>query len=499
MGVTLLQTASKWDVEESSMSANNIEKPSYLWNAFGSVDITNKTNNAAMSSGITKRQLTSYMARFNYGFDERYLLTVSGRWDGASQLADGHKWDFFPSAALAWRMNQETFLKDIAWLSNLKFRIGAGVSGSAAVDPYTTKGDITSMYLPFNGMSNQIGYSTNEPYYMSSQLTMANPNLGWEKTTQYNMGVDFGFIKGRVGGSIDVYATKTTDLLMAMRIPTLTGFSSTYANIGETSNRGVELTLNLIPVQSRDFTWDSSFNIAWQKDKIEKLAYGKNDMVDNAWFIGQSINVYYGYANEGLWQDTPEDRAEMEKWNANGYHFTPGNIHPKDQDGNYLMDEKDRVVIGNQDPRWTMGWNNTFNYKGIELGATLYGRMGYTASVGGQALTAHSNQIKISYWTPENTGADFQKPILGQASSGSQDEFSGLLGFRNASFVKVRNISLGYNIPRDICSKVGIGNVKVYGQAINPFSLHQSIDWYDLDVKSTQYNRSFVFGLNVGF
>ena len=186
VGLTLLQTASVWDVEESSMSANKIAKSSFLWNAFGSIDLTNTDHKASMSSGITERQLTSYMIRLNYGFNERYLLTVSGRWDGASQLAEGHKWDFFPSAALAWRINQEDFMKSIRWIDNLKVRLGVGTTGNAAVSPYATKGDITSIYLPFNGIDNLLGYTTNEPYYMKDQLTMANTTLGWEKTTQYN-------------------------------------------------------------------------------------------------------------------------------------------------------------------------------------------------------------------------------------------------------------------------------------------------------------------------
>lgn len=166
MGVTLLQTVSAWNIETSEMSAQNIANRDFLWNAFNTVDIQNPDNQAAMSSGLTERQLASYMVRLNYGFNERYLITVSGRWDGASQLAPGHKWDFFPSAAFAWRVNQEDFLKDVTWLDNLKFRVGLGTTGNSSVDPYATKGDITGVYLPFNGMNNQIGYVTNEPYYI---------------------------------------------------------------------------------------------------------------------------------------------------------------------------------------------------------------------------------------------------------------------------------------------------------------------------------------------
>tara|TARA_R110002050_G_scaffold261556_1_gene401673 strand:+ start:180207 stop:183494 length:3288 start_codon:yes stop_codon:yes gene_type:complete len=499
IGVTLLQTASSWNIENSSMSANNIPKPSYLWNSFGSVDITNADNNAGIGSGLTERQLNSYMVRLNYGFDSRYLLTLSGRWDGASQLAEGHKWDFFPSAALAWRMDQEDFLRDVDWVSSLKFRLGFGVTGNSAVSPYATKGDIASIFLPFNGLSNQIGYTTNEPYYSRDQLFMANPELGWEKTTQYNLGIDFSLLNNRISGSLDTYRSYTNDLLMAVNIPTLTGFPSTYANIGKTNNQGVELTLNVTPIETvSGFSWDSSLNVAWQKDEIEELAYGKNDMVDNAWFIGESINVRYGFDNEGIWQNTPEDLAEMALWNANGYDFTPGNVRPKDQDGDYDMTVNDRIILGNSSPRWTVGWNNSFSYKGIELGISTYSRLGYMADLGGEALTAHSNQREIDYWTPDNPNAEYQKPILGQATSGSQDDFSGLLGFKKAGFIKIRNISVGYNFPKELCSKNGLNNLKIYVQAINPGSIYQSVDWYDFDVSSSIFNRSFAIGIDIG-
>lgn len=500
IGMTLLQTASSWNVENSSMSANNIPKPSFLWNAMGSVDLTNPANNGRMSSGLTERQLSSYMVRANYGYDNRYLLTMSGRWDGASQLAEGYKWDFFPSAALAWRINNEEFLKGVNWIENLKLRLGFGTTGNSSVDPYKTKGSISSIFLPFNGMSNQMGYTTNEPYYTDSQLSLANKELGWEKTTQYNLGVDFSFFNNRVSGVIDVYKSFTNDLLMAVNIPTLTGFPTTYGNVGKTRNKGIEVTLNLIPIQTKGgFTWETNLNAAWQKDEIVELAYGKNDMVDNTWFIGEQISVRYGFDNLGLWQDTPEDQAEMAKWKVNKYNFAPGNVRPKDQNGDYQLDASDRAILGNSNPTWTMGWNNNFDYKGIELGINIYGRMGYLADLGGEALTAHSNQREVDYWRPDNTGAEFQKPILGQATSGSADKYSGLLGFPKASFVKIRNISLGYNFPKDLTSKIGLSNFKLYVQAVNPGNIYQSIDWYDLDTNSTYSNRSFVMGLEVGF
>ena len=500
VGVTLLQTASKWNIENSSMSANKIEKDSYLWNAFNTVDVTNSDQAVSIGSGLVERQLESYMIRLNYGFNERYLITASGRWDGASQLADGHKWDFFPSTALAWRASEEEFIKNINWISNLKVRLGVGVTGNAAVSPYETKGDITSIFLPFNGMGNVIGYTTNEPYYTNSQLAMANPELGWEKTTQWNLGLDFGFLNSRIWGSLEFYWSRTNDVIMQTNIPTLTGFPFTYANVGKTKNHGVEITLNALPVKlSNGFKWETSFNAAYQKDEIVELAYGKNDMPDNSLFIGESLSVFYGFGNKGIWQDTAEDKAEMAKWTEKGYNFRPGNVRPEDVNGDYEMTIEDRKVLGNRNPKWTLGWTNTFSFKGIELGISMFGRLGYMFSTGGEPLTATANQREVDYWTPYNTGAEYQMPIYAQSTSGSGDNYSSLLGFKKASFIKVRNISLGYNLPKNIIKPIGLTHVKAYAQVINPFSLKQSIDGFDLDTGRTYFNRSFVFGLEVGF
>lgn len=499
VGVTLLQTASSWNAESSAIEAENIPNKDFLWNAFSNSNNnpTDAANNVGISSGLTERQLASYMFRVNYGFMDKYLLTVTGRWDGASQLSPGHKWDFFPSASLAWRINQEEFLKDVQWLNNLKIRAGVGVTGNAAISPYATKGDITSVMLPFNGMSDQLGYVTNEPYYVKDGKPMANQELGWEKTTQANFGIDFGFLNNRISGSIDAYFSRTNNLLMNMTIPTLTGYGSTYANVGKTKNHGIEFTANFIPVQlANGFTWESSFNAAYQKDEIVELAYGKNDMVDNSWFIGQSIGVFYGIQGNGLWQDTPEDQAEMAKFNENGHNFTPGSVRPVDQDGNYVIDDDDRVILGNKNPKWTMGWTNNFSWKGIELGVTMYGRMGYMVDGKGNAMDANYNATEAlnDFWTPENTDAEFQKPVYKNG-----DPYASAIGYRKASFLKVRNVSLGYNFPKNIISRIGLGNLKIYAQAVNPGSIYQSISWYDLDTNATYFNRSFVFGLEIGF
>ena len=493
IGVTLLQSASKYNMESGSMSEQNVLIPEFLWNNMGLIDITNTKYAASMGTGLSESQLASYMARVNYSFKDRYLLTVSGRYDGSSVLADGNKWDFFPSAALGWRIDQEDFMSDISWINQLKLRFGMGTTGNAAVDPYGTLGVIGAYWMPFS-TGNSMIFVTNEPYYSSSSNLMSNKNLSWEKTTQFNYGIDFSFLNGRIGGSMDIYHSRTSDLLMRMTIPSLSGYPAMMANIGQTKNFGVDMTLNFVPVRTKDFEWASDLNLAYQKDEIVELSNGKVDDVSNAWFIGESISVHYGIASDGLWQES--DAAEMEKFNANGHEFEPGKVKPVDQNGDYVIDDKDRVILGNKNPRWTMGWSNTFSYKGFDLSIELYGRFKYMISTGGEGQYGMYNQREIDYWTPDNTDAEWQKPIYSTAGG---DEYSSLLGFKEASFIKVRNISLGYNFNKNICNKLGIGSLKIYAQGKNLGDLFSTVDFMDLDLGTTYYNRGFTFGLQVGF
>ncbi len=503
IGVTLLQSASKYNHENASMSGQGYPYPSMLWNNMGIIDIyDSEQHSAGMGTGFGENQLASYMARINYNFDERFLLTVSGRYDGSSVLAKGNKWEFFPSAAFGWRINQESWLRDVDWINNLKVRVGVGTTGNAAVDAYSTLGTVSQFHMPGNGAESSFTIiAMNEPYYVNmskSQNYMPNKTLGWEKTTQWNYGIDFGFFDNRIMGTIDIYHSRTEDLLMDATIPTLTGYQTMMANIGETKNFGVELGLDLTPVRTKDFEWVSSINTAYQKDEIVSLLNGKQDMIDNKWFIGQSIGVYYDYDHAGLWQDTPEDQAEMAKFNANGHKFQPGLVRPVDQNGDYKIDKDDRVIVGNTNPKWTLGWSNTFTWKGLELTLELYGRFGYMVSTGGMALSGAANQVEVDYWTPDHTNSDWQKPIYNSSRSAG-DPNAGLLGYEKASFLKVRNLSLGYNFPKSICNKIGFSSLKVYVQGRNLGNIYSSIDYLDLDLGTSFYNRGFTIGLNIGF
>ena len=495
VGLTLLQSASKSNTENSSMSEVGVTIPSFLWNNMGAIDITDSQYQASMGTGLSEYALSSYMVRVNYSFKDRYLLTASARWDGSSVLAEGNKWDFFPSMALGWRMEQESWLRDVTWLDQLKLRFGVGVTGNAAVSPYGTLGVISSYWMPFSTGNSQI-FVTNEPYYTSGSNAMPNKNLGWEKTTQWNFGIDFSFLKGRIGGTIDLYKSNTKDLLLAMSVPSLSGYPSMMANVGETKNKGLEVTLNVIPILTKDFMWNSNLNFAYQKDEIVELANGKEDDINNAWFIGESIAVYYGYEANGLWQES--DATEMAKFNENGAKFTVGSVKPVDQNGDYKIDADDRVILGNKNPRLTAGWTNTLTWKGLELNLELMGRFKYMISTGGEGQLGMYQQREIDYWTPSNTGAEWQKPVYSQAGG---DAYAGLLGFKDASFIKIRNLSLGYNFDKQLLSKLGIGlsNAKIYIQGKNLGMLYSSVDFMDLDTGATFYNRGFTVGLQVDF
>lgn len=490
-GATLLQTASSWVNDYSYLQAKAIPFASQKWNA---LNMTNVTALDSWDSGLTERQLMSYMGRFNYGFTDKYLITVSGRWDGASQLADSHKWAFFPSAAFAWRMDQESWMKSLSWVSQLKLRLGMGTTGNSAITPYSTKGGVVSLFYPY-GSSGVAGYVPSESLISGGTLPLANPNLGWEMTTQYNLGFDYSLFNGRISGVLDLYTSRTSDLLLQMSIPALTGYTITNSNVGETKNVGVDVTLNTVNVKTKDFTWETSINGAWQKDEIVSLANGKSDDISNNWFIGESISVIYGYESAGLWKE--EDAADMAKFNANGHKFSAGKARPVDLNGDYKIDpNNDRKMIGNSRPRWTVGMTNTFTYKNFDFSFFLYGRLGYTFNTGGEWQGGRYTQRSINYYNENNKNSVYQKPVYDVAGG---DPYFNILGYRDGSFVKIRNIGMGYTFQKSIASKLGLQNLKVYAQVKNPGMLYSKIDWLDMDLGGSTWNRGFVFGVNVGF
>ena len=490
VGLTLLQSASANLSETSSMTATNLPWDSQKWHQLNSVSALD-----AFNTGLTESQLVSYMARVNYGFNNKYMLTASIRWDGASQLAAGNKWDFFPSAALAWNIDQEEFLKSAGWIGLLKTRIGFGSTGNAAISPYQTKGAIETLYYTW-GSSVQAGYVSSDAS-LANPVAMANRNLGWEHTTQWNWGIDFEFFKRRLSGTLDLYRSRTTDLLLLRSIPSIVGYVSTWDNIGETSNKGIDLTLTTSNVRTKDFEWSSTLNFSTNRDRIEKLSNGTNDDLGNLWFIGQRLSVYYDYVKEGIWQNTPEDQAEIEKFNVNGHSFRPGDIRVADLNGDYKIDaNNDRRIVGNSSPRWTFGFNNNFSYRNWDLAVFMFGRWGFTIPTGSEALQGRFAQRVVDYWTPSNPTNDYPSPNYNSAAG---DPFRSSMNYQDGSFIKVRNISLGYTLPGSLAGKLKMTNCRIYAQMHNPGLLYSNISWIDPDLGGSTFNRGFVLGLNVGF
>ncbi|MFZ1524417.1 MAG: hypothetical protein WAT22_06340, partial [Saprospiraceae bacterium] len=351
---------------------------------------------------------------------------------------------------------------------------------------YATKGGLSTVFYP-------IGSSLVSGVY--NNTIMANQGLGWEKTTQYNFGVDFMLFSKRISGSLDYYTSQTSDLLLLKTIPSVTGFTSTYANVGQTASQGIDLTLNTLNLKKGDFEWNTTFNGSWQDNHIVSLANGKQDDINNGWFIGQSQSVIYNYEADGLWME--EDKEEMAKFNANGYKFTLGNVKPVDQNGDYKIDaSNDRVIIGSLIPKFLVGITNNFDYKGVSLSIFLYGRMKYWYNTGGEGLTGRPNQRKVDYYTDNNINSEYQKPIYTEATG---DPYFNALGYRSGSFLKIRNISLSYNLPSKISNTLGLANSKIYVQALNPGMVFNKVDFIDLDLRSSAWNKGFTVGINVDF
>ncbi|MFV5688048.1 SusC/RagA family TonB-linked outer membrane protein [Flavobacterium sp. ZT3R25] len=479
-GLTLLQSQTQYHNEGSAMSANDIKNVANKWNALTPANVTL----ASYSSGLTDTGLLSYMGRVNYGYADKYLLTASVRQDEASQLAPGNKASIFPSASVAWRLDRENFLKDASWINQLKLRAGYGETGNAAVPAYATQPPLTGIvYATGTGVTNN--------------TSLGNLELGWEQTAQFNYGIDFSMFNSRLSGALEYYTSQTTDLLLRRSVPTVIGVTNTYQNVGETKGNGVELTLNTINVRTKDFEWSSSFSGSYQKSRIVSLQNGKFDDINNNLFIGQSQNVIYGFESNGIWK--PEDAVEMAKFNA--FSATPifsfGNARPVDQNGDYKIDaNNDRVIIGSADPKFITGLTNTFSYKNIELSFFVYGRMGYTYNTGGENEGAKGSQRAINYYNDNNTNSEYQKPIF---SAGTGDSFFPILGYRNGSFLKIRNISLGYSFTEELAEQIGVSKMRFYIQASNPGMIFSKVKWTDLDTQTTASNRGFTLGMNVQF
>lgn len=512
-GLTLMQSAQYYRVESSSIGASKILYNSSLWYNLGA-NLNGKPDSYGTSFG--ESSLQSYMGRFNYSMKNKYLLTATGRWDGSSVLAEGHKWDFFPSFSAAWKIQEEDFLKPIDWINELKFRVGYGVTGNSGVGSYTTMGPLTQYNYVF-GTQPAIGYIP---------MSMANPGLKWEKTAQVNTGIDFSFLKHRISGSVEFYQSNTSDILMQRDIPVITGYPNIWFNIGKMRNTGVEITLSTVNIEKNGLRWTSDFTWSTNKEKIIELVNGKQDMKANNYFIGQPLQVFRTYVVGGLWQNTPADLAEMAKWAANGFYFEPGQYKPVEQGTpDYKLTDDDMVIRGSDRPKWVAGMNNTISYKNFELSFSVYSRIGQSyfsslqpgGSFGGSYVGYVRSVSPNDFWSPEHTDARWPKPT--SKAKTSVTALNQAMYINDGSFVTVRNIGLSYSIPSKILDKYQVKNCQVYAQVLNPFifggdavkaglNTDDTNGWTSTNSvgdptggtnNNTMMIRSLVFGLRVGF
>ncbi len=418
-------------------------------------------------SSFAERGLISYMARANYAFDNRFLLTATVRTDGASVLSPGNQYFTYPAVAAGWNIANENFMHSLTFINTLKLRGGWGLTSNQGINPYATLGTLSTNFYNFGPGTNgqNIGYVV---------TNLANKNLKWESTAQTNIGLDFAILKSRVTGSIDIYSQQTKNILLPENLPASNGAQSTIVNAGKTKGHGFEINLSSINVQTKSgFTWSTDLNFTVNREEITQLqdpAVTKN--IGNLWFVGQPLNVIYDVKKIGIWQT--KDAALAATY---GQH--PGQIRVQDLNNDGKIDANDAQVVGTYQPKWIGGMTNRFTYKGFDLSIVMFARIGQTVAVpyltsdgGANGFdffnNSRNNQIKINYWTPNNPTDGFPRP------DASADKFiyASTLAYHDGSFIKVRSINLGYNVPSKMLNKAGITSLRVYVTAENPFILY---------------------------
>ena len=465
-----------------SMSGRNQLFPSQLvWN------IAAANQNMTMSSSYSKWNLLSFAGRLNYGYKGRYLLTFTGRSDGSSKLAPGNQWGFFPSAASAWRIVDENFMSKQKVFDDLKLRVSYGVSGNDVIAPYGTQSNLA--VTPF-----AYGDVLTSAYTISTRI--ANPDLRWERTKTLDVGLDFALLNNRLTGSLDYYNALTYDLITEYVLPASTGVNTINMNFGKTSNKGLELSLTGNIVQNKDFKWSSTLSFARNREKIVSLPNGNVYASDyrQSLIVGQSPTIFYDYQKVGIWQEN--EAAEAAK-----YGDKPGDIKVADlnNDGKITPDA-DREIIGSPVPKWTGGLNNDFSYKGFDLNILFVARIGQWMTSDYFAKyyrNASQNGAVFDYWTPENQTNAYPRPSVSRTL-----KYITTLTEADNSYVKLRNITLGYNLPQTLLSKTKIDNVRFYVSGKNLWfwsKASKDVDPESEGVVDQPLNKMVVFGLNVSF
>ncbi|EOZ92821.1 TonB-dependent receptor [Indibacter alkaliphilus LW1] len=413
--------------------------------------------------------LLSYMGRIMYSYDDKYMISATLRSDGSSRLAPGFKWHTYPAVSAGWNIGKESFMNGVTSVDMLKLRVGYGQTSNQAISPYATLGGLGTRPYNFGDDVYAMGYFVN---------SLPNPNLGWEYSETYNVGVDFGLFNNRISGSLEYYITNTKDILLGVNLPATSGVSSYTANIGETQNKGIELALNGLLYEGNGWRWEAGVNLYANRNELISLASGQTRDEANWWFVGHPIDVVFDYEYQGLWQ--PED-PHLNILEPGG---NPGMIKVTytgdfDDEGvpTRAIGPSDRQILDLQ-PNFMGGFNSTVSYKNFDftvvgafrsggiLISTLHSANGYL-----NMLNGRRNNVRVDYWTPENPDARYPAP--GGLASADNPKYGSTLGYFDASYLKIRTMTLGYSFDNksNWMSKAGVDRFRIYGAVQNPFVL----------------------------
>lgn len=460
-------------------------------------------------SGVNQWRLISYIARVNYGYDDRFLFTFTGRRDGSSRFGPNNKFGFFPSGALAWKFNNEKWMQGANTLSDAKLRVSYGLSGNQEIDNYRFLANITSYSYVLGGAL----LTGNAP------SGIANPNLRWEKNAQLDVGLDIGLFDNRLSFTSDYYIKRTSDLLFNVGVPTNSGFSAMLQNIGRVENRGLELAINSINIDKGGFRWTSAFNITFNKNKVlaldnrKEFRSGTDATLHNTGItpilmrVGTPIGNFFGFRTDGIFQNESEIAASAQPT------AKPGDLRYIDLNNDGIINDEDRDIIGNANPDAYGGLNNTLSYKGFDLNIFIQGTFGNEILNYGtfdqMNMTGGNNQSTrvLDRWTPENPSN-----AVPRANAAGGSRLLSSLHIEDSSYIRFKNISLGYTLPKHWLQSLSVSECRIYITGQNLFTI-TSYTGYDPEVnrfgsetvsQGIDYGgypaaKTYLFGLNLKF
>ncbi|WP_162053484.1 SusC/RagA family TonB-linked outer membrane protein [Pontibacter pamirensis] len=495
LNFTGLQSIQKDRFENSSIDVLGIPDENQQYYRLGDA-------NQILGSNTDLRTWTllSFMGRANYDYKNKYLLTATIRADGSSRFGENTKFGYFPSVALGWNLSEESFMSGVNWLDMAKLRVSYGVIGNTAIDPYQTQ-----------ALLGRTSYAwDNTPAYGYRPNTIGNPDLRWETSKTANAGLDFSLFSGRVSGSLEYYVTNTTALLAPQPLPTSIGFGGYFTNIGHTRNQGIEATVTTVNIDKGDFTWSTDFVFTRNREAIIELANGKVDDVAAGRFIGQPLSVFFDYRKLGIWQADQADEALI-------YQDQVGQVRVEDVNNDGKINADDRQILGSAVPDFAGGITNRITFKNFDFSFFVFGRYGQLIRSrfhdSNNLLAGRYNNLAVDYWTPNNPTNNFPQPVVTQEFP----KYASSLTYFDGSFLKVRNINLGYNVPASFASKLRMESLRVYTSIQQPFifasyrSKYQGIDpetyvdgdqgvgGGEINANVAPATKVFTFGINARF